>query len=125
MGHHFCNPKSAPDEAIAVARAAIAGGEPVNLDALAALAAEAGLQPWRDLPCLAVDPGANRYTHLVCSRVVGHDGDHGNDRFTWPQECPACGGTGWVRVPADSPLYPLFGDRRTLCSVCVSFDNRD
>lgn len=36
--------------------------------------------------CLAVDMH-NRDTrthHLLCDKLAGHDGDHGNNQFTWP-----------------------------------------
>lgn len=37
-------------------------------------------------PCLAVDfhNTRPRSSHLLCHRPCGHDGDHGNARYTWP-----------------------------------------
>ena len=38
-------------------------------------------------PCLAVDQHNldGRATHILCHKPDGHDGDHGNDRYTWPR----------------------------------------
>ena len=36
--------------------------------------------------CLAVDMHNDRSLglYMLCSKEKGHDGDHGNERFTWP-----------------------------------------
>lgn len=39
--------------------------------------------------CLAVDMtnvNVTRTTYILCNKPKGHDGDHGNERFTWPTD---------------------------------------
>lgn len=43
-----------------------------------------------DFLCLAVDTHNldERQSWVLCDKPQGHDGDHGNDKFTWPKRQP-------------------------------------